>query len=190
MAKNKYAFEPEICDGCGQSKTYLLPIDWGTAVIVKAVAARIRAKQINIVHPTKEMEVPGDEWSYDRAVTEGVLTSTQIGNFTRARVHGLIARHQTETGNWLLTKKGAQFLRGDRIPNLAVIKKCRKVADEDAREASHKVDYFMPETYSCTIHEIMRPGSKTPVWEGIDFDIVEGRIVLDLPAKKTAPSLF
>lgn len=178
--KNKYNFEPEICDCCGQAKTYLLPIDWGTAVIVKAVAAKVREKQINIVHPTKEMEVPGKAWTYDRAITEGVLTSTQIGNFTRARVHGLIARREGEAGNWVLTRKGAQFLRGERIPRLAVIEKSRKT--EGGR--SHKQSYFKPEEFNCTIQEIVHPGSKFPVWEGIDFDIVEGRIVLDAPVKE------
>lgn len=176
-----------MCDHCGQAETYLLPIDFGTAVIVKAVAAKIRLKGINIVHPTKEMEVPSDEWSYKRAIAEGVLTSMQIGNFTRARVHGLIARHHTETGNWLLTRKGAAFLRGDVIPRLAVIRKNRKT-DENAR--SHKEEYFEPETYTCTVHEITQKGSGYPVWEGIDFDIVEGRIVTDLPVKRENASLF
>lgn len=186
--KNKYNFEPEICECCGQAKTYLLPIDWGTALIVKAVASRIREKGINVVHPTKEMEVPAKDWNYKRAITEGVLTSTQIGNFTRARVHGLIARYKDEPGNWLLTRKGAQFLRGQRIPRLAIIRKARKLADD--KTASHKEEYFMPEEQTCTVHEIMHHGSKYPIWEGIDFDIVEGRIVQDLPAKQPAPSLF
>ena len=99
MAKNKYTFEAEICECCGQAKTYLLPIDWGTALIVKAVA---------------------------RAVS----------------------------------KKGSR---------------------------SHKEEYFGAEYHTCTVHEIMGRGSKFPTWEGIDFDIVEGRIVKDLPTK---PSLF
>lgn len=180
MEKNKYNFEAEVCEHCGQAQTYLLPIDWGTALIVKAVAAAIRHKGINFIHPTKEMEVPAKEWSYERAIRDGVLTSTQIGNFTRARVHGLIARHQSEPGNWLLTKKGAQFLRGQRVPRLAVIRKSRRTED---KARSHKEEYFEPEANTCTVHEIMHPGSKYPVWEGIDFDIIEGRIVEDVPAK-------
>lgn len=186
-SKNKYNFTPEICECCGQAQTYVLPIDWGTAMIVKALAARIHIKGINFVHPTKEMEVPAKEWTYERAITEGVLTSTQIGNFTRARVHGLIARHKDEPGNWLLTRKGAQFLRGERIPRLAVIRKTLKT--ENGR--SHKEEYFQPEEHTCTVHEIIRKGNY-PAWEGIDFDIIEGRIVKlsEYTGTETNGSLF
>jgi hypothetical protein len=170
---NKYNFEAEICNSCGQAETYLLPIDWGTALIVKAVAAAVRRKGQNIIHPTKEMEVPATEWTYQRAITEGVLTSSQIGNLTRARVHGLIAREKREPGNWLLTRKGAAFLRGDSVPRLAVIRKTTKT--EEGR--SHKDEYFMPEQYTCTVREFDK--KTAPAWEGIDFDIVEGRIVRD-----------
>lgn len=170
---NKYNFEPEICNSCGQAETYLLPIDWGTSLIVKAVAAAIRRKGINLIHPTKEMEVPAAEWSYRRAIDEGVLCSTQIGNFTRARVHGLIARHHDEPGNWLLTRKGAAFLRGERVPSLAVIRKTTKT--EEGR--SHKDEYYQPEKYTCTVYDFAK--QKYPAWEAIDFEIVEGRIVRD-----------
>ena len=188
MAKNKYGFTPEICKCCGQARTYLLPIDWGTTVILKAVAAAVRNKGINMIHPTKEMEMPSSNWTYYAAIHHGMLTSTQIGNMTRARVHGLIARSQKEAGNWVLTRKGAAFLRGERIPRLAVIEKTRKT--EGGR--SHKIDYFKPEENTCTVHEI-NTNEDIPVWEGIDFDIVEGRIVVDVPPtkeQKQAQTLF
>lgn len=136
-----------------------------------------------MIHPVKEMEVSAKDWSYDRAITEGVLTGTQIGNFTRARVHGLIARSKDNPGNWLLTKKGASFLRGDEIPRLAIIEKSRRV--EGGR--SHKQDYYLPDIHRCTIHDITKRGSKVPMWEGIDFDIFEGRIVFD--TKKEAEQM-
>lgn len=180
MSKNVYNFKPDVCIACGQAKTYALPIDWGTALIVKAVAAAVRRKGINVIHPTKEMEVPGKEWSYERAVREGVLTSMQIGNFTRARVHGLIARYKKEPGNWVLTKKGAAFLRGHLVPRLAVIEKTRKGTTDGGGSRSHKQAYFKPDEITCTIHEIRSRRKKGyPTWEGIDFDIVEGRIVHD-----------
>lgn len=171
MSNNKYGFEPGICEHCDQAKTYLLPIDWGTALIVKAFAARIRAKGINMIHPTKEMLVVNKEWNYERAIREGVLTSNQIGNFTRARVHGLLARNKDNAGNWVLTRKGASFLRGERIPRLAIIEKSRKA--EGGR--SHKQDYFKPDEFTVTVSEVSKKDSQP--WEGIDFDIVEGQIV-------------
>lgn len=175
MKQNPYDYHEEVCECCGQAKTYLLPVDTGTALIVKAVAARVRAKGINVVHPTKEMEVPARDWTYTRAIREGVLTSTQIGNFTRARVHGLIARYRGEPGNWVLTTKGARFLKGERIPKLAIVQKTKK------GDASHKQDYHMPDVHTVTVHEVMNPRSNDPVWEGIDFDILEGHIILELP---------
>lgn len=179
---NKYGFNPRICTCCGQAETYPLPIDWGTAVIVKAVARAIRIKGINVIHPTKEMEVPANEWTYDRAINEGKLTSIQIGNFTRAKAHGLIAMYKKESGNWVLTSKGAQFLRGESIPKIRVRKK-----QGVSRELTQEEKYWKPEDYRITIHEILRRGSKTPIWEGIDFDIREGRIVLDFEDGTTKP---
>lgn len=180
MPKNNYEFTPQICECCGQALSYLLPIDWGTAVIVKAVAAAVRRKGINIIHPTKEMEVPANEWNYQRAITEGVLTSIQIGNFTRARVHGLIAKYEAEPGNWVLTTKGAQFLRHARIPRLAEVAKTTKGEDG---ASSHKMRYHKPEVFTCTVDEILNPAGETPRWEGISFEIKEGRIITDLPGK-------
>lgn len=182
MSKNNYGFEPRICGCCGQAETYPLPIDWGTAVIVKAVARAVRLKGINVIHPTKEMEVPGKDWTYERAINEGKLTSTQIGNFSRAKAHGLIARYQPEPGNWLLTSKGAAFLRGDAIPRIRVRTKKGVTATLTPEER-----YWKPDEYQITIHEILRRGSKTPVWEGIDFDIREGRIVVDFEDGTTKP---
>lgn len=179
--KNKYNYEPEVCQCCGQAKTYILPIDWGTSVIVKAVARAISRKGINCIHPKKEMEVSAKNWTYERAITEGVLTSVHIGNFTRARVHGLIARYKNEPGNWLLTRKGAAFLRGERIPRLAVIEKSK------SGERSHKEEYFGAPYHTCTVHEVIKSKGH-PTWEGIDFDIVDGRIVKDIHVDKNDPN--
>ena len=178
---NKYDFEPELCACCGQSKTYPLPIDWGTTVIVKAVARAVRLKGINVIHPTKEMEVPGKDWNYSAAVNYGKLTSTQIGNFSRAKAHGLIARYKEEPGNWLLTTKGAAFLRGEQVPQIRIRYKNGVTPNPDAPK------YWKPERYRVTIHDIMQRGSKAPVWEGIDFNIIEGRIVVDLEDGSTKP---
>lgn len=169
-------YKKEVCHECGQSTTYLLALDRGTAIIVKAVAAAIKRKGINIIHPKKEMEVPIKEWSYSVAVPNGLLTSVQIGNMTRARVHGLIARIKGEPGNWCLTSKGAKFLRGEPVPRYAIIRKTR------SGERSRKDDYYMPDTHTVTVNEIDTEGAK--YWEPIGFDIVEGRVVEEVKLKK------
>lgn len=166
-------YQREVCGECGQFKTYLLALDRGTATIVKAVAAAIRNKGTNIIHPTKEMEVPAAEWTYERAVHAGVLTSMQIGNLTRARVHGLLARVKGEPGNWCLTTKGARFLRGEAVPRFAIIRKSRR------GDGSHKEEYFEPERYTITVQEL---GREHETWVAIDYEIIEGRVVRDAPA--------
>lgn len=174
MTKEK--FEADVCDICGQATNYIIPIDKGTVTIVKALARFIRIKGINIVHPTKEMEVPAKEWTYTRAINEGVLTSTQIGNLTRARVHGLIARVDGEPGNWCFTRKGADFLKGKVVPRFAIIGK----ASVGHEEGSHKEEYWQPEKYTVVFNEF---SAGDPPWEGFTFEIQEGRVVTELPTK-------
>lgn len=173
MNSNNIGFKKDACPHCGQNTTYLLPLDRGTSIIVKAIAAAVRNKGINMVHPGKEMQVLRKDWNYTRAVNEGVLTDNQIGNMTRARVHGLIARVQKEPGNWCLTSKGAKFLRGERVPQFAVIRKTT------AGDRSHKEEYYEPEAYTTDVYQLAK---QDEVWIAIDFDIREGRIVKDLPA--------
>lgn len=110
--------------------TYLLPIDQGTVDIVKTIASAIRIKGVNMVHPRKEMEVSGSpvggfSTMQDR-VRNGQMTSNQVGNLSRARFHGLIARVPNEKGCYLLTRKGARFLKGENVPRFAIISKVEK----------------------------------------------------------------
>lgn len=163
-------WEPPVCEHCGQATAYLLPLDRGTADIVKAFATAVRNKGMNTIHPGNEMEVPAREWTQYRSVTEGVLTSNQIGNFTRARIHGLLARLEGEAGNWLLTKKGAAFLRGQAVPRYAIVKKTT------AEMRSHKDEYYEPDTETITIFDLLR---EDDYWHTgmADFEIVEGRVI-------------
>lgn len=169
----KIPFEPAVCSGqfekgCGQTLEYLLALDRGTTEIVIAVAAAVRRKGINAIHLTKEMEVPHDAWSLERARAEGVLTSTQIGNASRAHRHGLIAAIKGERGNWCLTSKGASYLRGQKVAKYAIVSKV----------TGHQAGYFEPEKLTITIWEALGQGER---WDGIDYDIREGRIIEDPP---------
>lgn len=151
-------FEPEICPHCGQSMTYLLAVDRGTVDIVKAIAKFIGEKGINAVHPRKEMEGKA-------------LTSNQVGNLTRARAHGLIAKVRGAVGNYLLTRKGADFLRGTQIPKFAIMSKTEH----------HQIGYFEPEEYMVSVHDFTGEGE--PYWQGIGYDIVEGRVVREIQSR-------
>lgn len=157
-------YQPEKCGSCGQSATYVLGIDRGTVDILKAVAVAIRKKGINAIHPRKEMEVSGRKPDYKEMVENGFLTSNQVGNLTRARAHGLIARIKGNPGNYCLTVKGAKFLRGERIAKYAIMSKTTK----------SQIGYWMPEAYNVSIG-MFRPDQE--YWEGMNYEIEEGKIV-------------
>lgn len=139
---------PESCPHCQQTTTYLLPIDRGTADLVKKIALFIQRKGINAVHPRKEME-----GSY--------LTSNDVGNLSRPRFHGLIAHIDGEKGNYCLTTKGLEFLDGKPIPKYAIISKVEK----------RQIGYWSDEVVS--IKELYQ-GEK---WEAINFIIENGRVL-------------
>ena len=148
-------FNPEICEHCGQSLTYLLPIDIGTTDIVKAIYRAVIKKGKNKVHPRKEMEVSGRDVKYREMVMDGHLTSNQVGNLSRARFHGLIAAVRGEPGFYLITRKGANFLQGEEVPKFAIISKTDK----------KQVGYFGEE--KVKISDFIRSKNEE-YWEGVD----------------------
>lgn len=144
----KINYKPEYCSCCGQTTTYLLPIDRCTVEIMFAIAKFISRKGINSVHPRKEME-------------NIYLSSNQVGNLSRPRFHGLIAKVKGVSGNYCLTKKGAAFLRGEKVPKYAIISKSEK----------HQIGYYEPEDHMVTYKDVVE-------WvENINFDIVNGEVI-------------
>jgi len=171
----KIDYKAEVCPGCGQSTTYLLGIDRGTVDILKAIATAIRKKEINCVHPRKEMEIGHDQLDYFTMVREGKLTSNHVGNLSRPRFHGLIAKIKGKdmAGNYCLTSKGARFLKGEQIPKYAIISK----------EAKHQIGYYDDDVHFCTIKDFL---PDVEYWEGIDFQIKSGEIIKDINAYNKA----
>lgn len=142
-------YTPETCAHCTQTTTYVLGIDRGTVNIVKQIARFIGKKGINAVHPRKEME--------------GVyLTSNEVGNLTRPRAHGLIAKIKGNAGNYCLTSKGAAFLHGAEIPRYAI------------RSKSLRKTLGYVEGYNVTVYEFNASDDK---WEGIGYRIEMGEII-------------
>ncbi len=160
-------YDPEVCDHCAQQITYLIPIDKGCVEILKAIAVAIRKKGINAIHPRKEMEIDSKKIDHFTMIAEGHLTSNMVGNLSRPRFHGLIARIRAQTGNYCLTRKGAKFLKGESYPRYAIISK----------RLGGNIGYWMSEKYQVNIKDFT---SDEDLWEGIDFDIVEGKIVIDI----------
>lgn len=149
----KLGYEPEKCECCGQTKTYLLGIDRGSVEILKGVARAIGEKGINCVHVNKEL-------------VGRYLTPIQMTNMSRPRSHGLIAHVRGEgmKGNYLLTRKGAAFLRGERIPKFAIMSKSE----------GHQIGYFEPESLTVAITDFT---GKEDYWEGINYTIEEGNVM-------------
>jgi len=158
MPKPRY--EPPTCECCGQTKTYALIIDRGTAEIVQATAMAIRKKKVNCVHPRNDMETkPYTDMHHD-----GFLSSNQVGNLSRARFHGLIARVKDMPGSYCLTSKGAKFLRGEAVQAAAIVSKVEK----------RNIGYL--ENYNTTLKEIIKDDVR---WKGLDYEVVDGRLVFD-----------
>lgn len=151
-----------MCPCCNQTTTYVLSIDKGTVHIVKQIARFIEQKGINAVHPRDEMD---GLW----------LTSNEVGNLSRARFHGLIAGIEGNAGNYVLTKKGGQFLHGRSIPKYAIISKA----------LGHQIGYWEPENTMVTVKDFDGEGE---YWEGVNFEIEEGNIIHK--GEKIHPRLF
>lgn len=145
-------YVPEVCEHCGQTCTYALTIDVGTAHFVLALANAVRHFGRNNVHVQKEMERDPNEFaSYDMMVKSGHMTSRMQGNASRPRFHGLIA-HGANRGEYLITRKGAAFLRGVPVPRTAIVSKVN----------GHNIGYFIPDAF-VTIKEVMK---NEPYWWG------------------------
>ena len=145
----KLQFKPRKCECCGQSMEYILGLDKGTAHIVKQFARFISEKGINIANPNHELK---NTW----------LTDVEVGNITRATAHGLLARVDGDTGNYALTNKGQDFLRGSVVPKYAIMSKVDK----------RQIGYL--EEYTVTVHELDK------YWEGINYEIKQGRVIKNL----------
>lgn len=137
-----------------------MALDRGTAHIVLAVFNAVRRLERNRVHIDKEMvALKSDFDSYQHMVEEGFMTSSMQHNVPRARYHGLIAFADRGSGEYLLTPKGAAFLRGEPVPKVVIIDKAKK----------KNAGYFEPEG-TVTWAQLVR---KEPYWaKGYDFEII------------------
>ena len=155
-------YQREKCGDCGQYSTYLLSVDRGTLDIVRAIAMAEKRKGVCAIHPRKELEVSGMD--YAEMYRRGLLTSNQVGNLKRPNAHELIAKVPKECGNYYVTKKGFNFLKGADIPRFAIMSKTEK----------RQIGYYLADEYAVNVKDLLRSGE---YWEGIDYEIVEGRVI-------------
>jgi len=156
----------QTCPTCGQSLTYELDIDKGTVKILKVIAERIRTKGINAVHLSKELLGNG-------------LTHHEVGNISRPRFHGLVAKVPGNASNYSLTTKGLAFLKGEAIPRVAIIKKATKGAP------AHTLDHGEE---MVTIGYFERGWGD--YWSANGYEIREGRVITQAPVKTPQAQLL
>jgi len=146
-------FVAEVCDGCEQTKTYDLGLDRGTAFIVLALYNAIQIKDENRVHIDKEMVARKEDFeSWEDMISSGHMTSSMQHNVPRARYHGLIAFVDKGTGEYLLTPKGARFLRGEAVPRIAIVDK----------KTHKKLAYWNEDDDQVTFRSLMK--KTEPFW--------------------------
>lgn len=152
MKYDKY--EPHVCGECSQTKDYALPMDPGGALIVLAVANAVKRLERNRVHLQKEMECdPKDFGGIIAAARAGFMSSRMEGNASRPRYHGLIAHVEEGSGEYLITRKGAAFLKGASIARVAIIDKVHH----------HNVGYWNESSDRITFRELAFKSNREPL---------------------------
>lgn len=167
-------FIPKRCKDkdCGLAHEYLVSLDPGSAVILKAMAVRIGNKKINIVHPRKEMETK-QKMSLNEMIRNGMITSNMVGNLSKPRMHGLIAK-VGDAGNYCITRKGWLVLH-DKSLEIAKFAIRSKVT-------GRTIGYHRQDLYTTTLGQLE---AKTDnIWEGIGYEITEGHVYTEIPEKQ------
>lgn len=127
-------FIPKVCECCKRTDTYLLSLDHGSAVVVRAIYLAVRAKGVNMVHPRKEIESSDEDEI--RNSNGAKLSSNEVGNLSRPRFHGLIAKVKGHRGYYCITRKGGLFLNNHPVPRRAIISKV------EGRQVGYHPDAF------------------------------------------------
>lgn len=126
-------YKAERCTCCGQTKTYLLGLDKGSAQIVIAILNIVSEKGVNEVHPANEIDMTGKrKW--------------MLTNLSKPRFHGLIAFIDDKPGHYCLTRKAGDFLRRARVPRYAIISKV----------TGHQEGYLEGEKDTVTITDLLK----------------------------------
>lgn len=117
--------QQECCPTCGQEvRKYWHRLTPGLANALVKFAKGVQYKGRNSVHLRHDME--GHEFE---------LTRDEWSNFTKLRYHGLAVKDKNAgAGYWLLTARGASFLRGDLAIPAKVQTFNNRVIDHDGPE--------------------------------------------------------
>lgn len=145
--KSSYSSVNGKCPHCGASmKMYWHRMTPHLAKTLVKIYTAISSKGENKIHPHKEME----------------LSTSEHMNMTKLRFHGLIAKvkekGEVERGYWLITRKGAEFLKGE----VGVAKRVQTFRN---KVVNHEFDYVY-------IKQVL--GSVPYIESSFDFDLFKG----------------
>ena len=147
----------EYCECCGQKKGYASKISRGHVVTLRAMERKVREKGSNIVNMKVEL------------LEDGRIDVTQYGNRTHMEKLGLIIH--VETGNFRITTRGWNFLKGLPVPAGVIVKKATK--DEGSRTIG-----TLEET--VTIEKFKKKGE---YWDIPNYEIRHGKVYAEDPTQ-------
>lgn len=164
MPKTSTKYQEHHCSECNQTTDYASKLNKGMATFLLTFARAVTIKGENRIRLTEIMVDPKTpEWaSATKRAAEGKITQPQYNNFSHLCRHGFIVI--VETGVFVLTKKGAAFLRGKPVEKAAIVDKRTHsnvgyVADADGS------------VLMTDIWEVMK--SKDGWWSGWNYDIAD-----------------
>lgn len=167
-------FKSPVCTSCGQTTHYDLNLDKGIAYIMIALYNRVRMKGSNSVHIQNEMAT-NETSDVEELSKQGLITFKMEKNVARARKHGLIAFVDRGSGEYLITRKGAQFLRGMPVPKTAIVQK-----------SGGTQGYWHPDASITSIGELL----ESPIfWDTKYLDNIDPKEAIDI-IKPTQSSLI
>jgi hypothetical protein len=150
--KKAKPFTPTRCECCGQTQEYVVAISKGIVLVLKKFSQHVKSKGVNVVHIEKEMVAPR------------IITNNQYANVKILTAHGLLAKAKGEAGNYVLTRKGLEFLKGTHpVPKYAIISKVEK-----------RMMGYHDEEFEVHISDFDKDSE---FWEGVGYDIKHGRVI-------------
>lgn len=117
------AFEPNVCEHCHQTTNYDVVLSRGAATMLIAFYNAVRRLDRNMIHFGNDMVRDIHDFNSLQDMVEGGWCTHKMseGFGTILHRHGLIA--STGRAQWLLTPKGAAFLRGEEVPRVCIADK-------------------------------------------------------------------
>lgn len=115
----------QVCPTCGHAvKERWEMLNAGLVYCLVQAVKAVHRKNVNRFHLQKDLN----------------LTKTQYNNFQKLRYHALIAHADPEnpkSGEWLITARGGQFLRGESAVPRRVLVAANRVIDHDFTQPVH-----------------------------------------------------